>query len=373
MGLKSVAVIAGLCFVGYIAVTGFDDPVYVVDRVVDGDTIEVVEDGTNDIVTVRLLNVDTPEMVSNDPAERCYSKEAKAFLEDILPQGSRVTLETDRDSHDRYDRLLAGVRLANDESESLINAEIARQGYGVAVLFEPNDKFYSEVKAAEREAARENLGIHDPKLGCSYTGRVQAMQEEMRLLSEVALADLETPELDSHLASLAALHRATKTFSLTRDSDSAIAEHYQLLFTPDHGSDLEALKDEIRSQREDVENEKAERAAEEERKRAEEREAKEKAAKEEQERKAEAARQAELAQQEEERRRIAESQPAPAPAAPKPAPAPAPAPKANTGGSSLYSGPYNGCRAYGGKYAPNAIDAQGRPYTRIHCDTKLPR
>lgn len=75
--LKSVAVIAGLCFVGYVAATSSTDPIYVVDRVVDGDTIEVVEDSTSEIITVRLLNLDTTEMVSHDSIEQCFSKEAK--------------------------------------------------------------------------------------------------------------------------------------------------------------------------------------------------------------------------------------------------------------------------------------------------------
>jgi micrococcal nuclease len=42
-----------------------------------------------------------------------------------------------------------------------------------------------------------------------------------------------------------------------------------------------------------------------------------------------------------------------------------------SGGSGGYDG-YTGCRAYGGKYPPNAIDEKGRPYTKIDCSTKRP-
>lgn len=71
-------------------------------RVVDGDTI-VVSTGAY----VRLLQIDTPELSSSE----CYSAQARAVLERLLPAGSRLRLVRDPalDRVDRYGRLLRYV------------------------------------------------------------------------------------------------------------------------------------------------------------------------------------------------------------------------------------------------------------------------
>lgn len=107
----------------------------VVDRVIDGDTIDVRMGG--DTVRVRLLNIDAPETKDpNEPVE-CLGPEASKFLSDRLPPGTEITLEYDVERKDRYGRTLAGVF----ESGHLVNAEIAAAGLGAPVVFEPNRRF----------------------------------------------------------------------------------------------------------------------------------------------------------------------------------------------------------------------------------------
>ena len=55
---------------------------YPVSRVIDGDTVELLIDGS--LVKVRLIGVDTPETVHpSKPVER-YGKEASAFTRNLL-------------------------------------------------------------------------------------------------------------------------------------------------------------------------------------------------------------------------------------------------------------------------------------------------
>ncbi|MDO4239792.1 thermonuclease family protein [Micrococcus sp.] len=132
-------------------------------RVVDGDTVEVERDGAP--VTVRLLNVDTPETKHPNKAVQCLGPEATDLLESLLEPGDRVVLQYDQERTDRYGRTLAGVF----EGDDLVNAEIARAGLGAPVVFEPNRRFYPEVRAAWEEAERAEVGLHQPRLDCSLS------------------------------------------------------------------------------------------------------------------------------------------------------------------------------------------------------------
>src|SRR5918993_2465401 len=101
-------IIAGLLFFATPALAQSSQTV-TVERVVDGDTIEVnpAVGGTQD---VRLLGVDTPETVDPNEPVQPYGPQASAFTKRQL-EGKRVTLVFDRDRTDQYDRALAYVRL----------------------------------------------------------------------------------------------------------------------------------------------------------------------------------------------------------------------------------------------------------------------
>ncbi|HLT83441.1 MAG TPA: thermonuclease family protein [Phototrophicaceae bacterium] len=132
-----------------------------VTRVVDGDTIRVAVDGEQR--NVRLLNLDAPEKDGPYTEAECLGDEATAFLADLLPEGIEVRLVADVEPQDQYGRDLAGVYL----DDVLVNAEIARAGYAVPVLFEPNDRFHPDVVAAHEEAQEAGRGLYDPANGCT--------------------------------------------------------------------------------------------------------------------------------------------------------------------------------------------------------------
>jgi endonuclease YncB( thermonuclease family) len=92
-----------------------------VTRVIDGDTIEVALD--NEIITVRLIGIDTPETVHPTEPVECYGPAASRFTTGAL-QGRPVRLEFDVERIDRYGRTLAYVWLGAELfNETLVARE----------------------------------------------------------------------------------------------------------------------------------------------------------------------------------------------------------------------------------------------------------
>ena len=144
-------------------------------RVIDGDTVEVKKPGETKNTRVRLLNVDTPETKHPNKIIECMGPEATKYLEDLLPEGTPVTLEHDIETHDNYGRELAGVY----KDGTLINADIAREGLGTAVLIEPNKKFYPEVLEAQNEAEQVGKGLFDSTAECSIPAQAQQLNQAL--------------------------------------------------------------------------------------------------------------------------------------------------------------------------------------------------
>jgi endonuclease YncB( thermonuclease family) len=95
------------------------------ERIVDGDTI-VISTGAY----VRLLQIDTPELSSNE----CYSSAARTALERLLPVGSGLELRADPalDRVDRYGRLLRYVFRRGRN----VNLEMVRRGAGAPYFYD---------------------------------------------------------------------------------------------------------------------------------------------------------------------------------------------------------------------------------------------
>ena len=84
-----------------------------VERVVDGDTIDVVLDLGFDILyksRVRLYGIDTPESRTRNKDEKARGKMAAAFLEDAINNGKQVVIQTKlKDSRGKFGRVLGDV------------------------------------------------------------------------------------------------------------------------------------------------------------------------------------------------------------------------------------------------------------------------
>ncbi|QOV41047.1 thermonuclease family protein [Streptomyces ferrugineus] len=126
----------------------------VVHRVIDGDTLDVRGDGRivpkDTVVRVRLLEIDTPERGA------CYAKPATARTRALLPQGSTAHVVRDDQLKDRYGRYL--LYLWNDK-DVFVNKSLVRSGHAEAVLFQPNDKYWSTISRAEKDARRAGAGL----------------------------------------------------------------------------------------------------------------------------------------------------------------------------------------------------------------------
>jgi endonuclease YncB( thermonuclease family) len=131
-----------------------------VTEVVDGDTIKVhaLETTRRRNYTVRLIGIDTPETHRPGTPVECGGPEATRHLERIA-DGRRVRLRTDpsQDTFDRYDRLLAYVKLRGGPDAG---AAQLRRGWAKVYVYGGNP--FGRVDAyrlATRAARRAGSGV----------------------------------------------------------------------------------------------------------------------------------------------------------------------------------------------------------------------
>jgi len=153
-----------VCGCGHKAASTNDGRATVV-RVIDGDTI-VVKVGDSE-EHVRLIGIDTPETHKPGTPVECYGPEASDHLTELVPPGTTVRLERDRDTRDVYGRLLAYVYRANDGL--FVELAMAKDGFAGPLAISPNTAHRAELDeaAAAARAARTGLwgacgGFHVP-------------------------------------------------------------------------------------------------------------------------------------------------------------------------------------------------------------------
>ena len=145
-------------------VEGFSrDGAFPVQRVLDGDTVEIRYGGNP--VTVRLIGVDTPETVHPTKPVQAFGKEASAFTRNLL-MGESVYLRFDEGRTDKYGRLLAYLYRAPDGL--FVNLEIVRQGYGHAYTqfpFEHMELFrhYEQRARMAKKGLWESANVKEPE------------------------------------------------------------------------------------------------------------------------------------------------------------------------------------------------------------------
>ena len=165
--LKVLLVALVLAFIPAVFTFSLASDLLPVKRVIDGDTL-LLGNGER----VRLIGVDTPEVHESGKlqrdAERTHTdvatirrlgRRSSAFVKKTV-RGQRVRLAYDQANaaighRDRYGRTLAYVYL---EDGTFLNAEIVRQGYGVAYTKYPF-KYADEFRKYEREAREKRRGL----------------------------------------------------------------------------------------------------------------------------------------------------------------------------------------------------------------------
>ena len=108
-----------------------------IDRVVDGDTVDVDIDLGFGIwlrkERVRLYGIDTPESRTRDLEEKKYGLAAKSYVQSFLPVGSMQTLRTQKDDKGKFGRILGEfvVYDAVTDSSRTLNQIMIDRHYGV--------------------------------------------------------------------------------------------------------------------------------------------------------------------------------------------------------------------------------------------------
>ncbi len=123
-----------------------------VERVVDGDTIEVELDGA--VEDVRYIGIDTPETVKPGTPVQCYGPEASERNHELV-DGRRVRLVFDRERRDVYGRLLAYVYVG----DQFVNGELVAGGYARTLEIAPNTAHAGQLERLQERASAAGRGL----------------------------------------------------------------------------------------------------------------------------------------------------------------------------------------------------------------------
>lgn len=124
---------------------------YKVTRFVDGDTIVVNMNGTEE--TVRFIGIDTPETHKPNTPVQCYGPAASAYTKNrIGNQRVRLVSDSKTTNRDRYNRLLRYVVLTDGTT---LNLELVQKGYAFAYAFpfSRSDEFFAAMDTARSSNA----------------------------------------------------------------------------------------------------------------------------------------------------------------------------------------------------------------------------
>lgn len=132
-----------------------EDRTYLIQRVVDGDTV-VLSSGLH----LRYIGIDAPEAGhwGNEPEP--FAGPASARNRELV-EGRAVQLRFERERIDRYGRILAHVYVPSPGGEGEISVEetLVSEGLARAIAIGGNTDLYPRLKALEMQARRAERGI----------------------------------------------------------------------------------------------------------------------------------------------------------------------------------------------------------------------
>ncbi len=128
---------------------------YQVVKVLDGDTFQIKIN--KEIVTVRMLGIDTPETVDPRKGIQCYGKQASDKTKELL-LGKYVSLSIDssQNTTDKFGRILAYV---NVKDGIPINQYLLEYGYAREYKYKFDYQERKEFKKLENLAKKKKIGL----------------------------------------------------------------------------------------------------------------------------------------------------------------------------------------------------------------------
>ncbi|MDR2117029.1 MAG: thermonuclease family protein [Planctomycetaceae bacterium] len=140
--------------------------IWAVVHVVDGDTLDVV-DNNGVKHRIRLIGVDTPEVVKPNTPPQPFGQEASDFTKRVIAQtGNRVRVAFDGDQVDQYGRNLAMIYLQTPKGEIWLNELLLREGLAKSLLqyrFSKGAKQRLQTAENEAKTARRKIWSNTKK------------------------------------------------------------------------------------------------------------------------------------------------------------------------------------------------------------------
>ena len=131
---------------------------YYVTKVVDGDTIDVTQNGQT--FKVRLIGINTPETVDPRKPVECFGKEASAKMTElVLDKKVHLVADTSQADTDKYQRQLRYIFLENGIN---INELMISEGYAYEYTYDVPYKYQADFKLAQQEAKDNRRGLWNP-------------------------------------------------------------------------------------------------------------------------------------------------------------------------------------------------------------------
>jgi micrococcal nuclease len=121
--------------------------------VIDGDTIDVIVEGSTEQQRVRYIGIDTPEPYAEAVPE-CGSAAASTRNEELV-SGQSITLVPGALPYDTYGRLLAYVYANN----VFVNETLVTEGYATVMMIQPNTQYQTHFNNLYKTARTEKRGI----------------------------------------------------------------------------------------------------------------------------------------------------------------------------------------------------------------------
>jgi endonuclease YncB( thermonuclease family) len=138
-------------------------------RINDGDTFEMIPDGSSTPVRVRMLGINTPEVTGWKNAhfdkDMCGGPQAYQYLSSILPLGSKVQLRSNSAESTNRGRILRYAFAQNPATGAFdvdLQQAVARQGLAMWFSLEGESTMARTYRGVVDEAQAAGIGIWNP-------------------------------------------------------------------------------------------------------------------------------------------------------------------------------------------------------------------